>query len=289
MTATIDRAPTQINAPTLPSSFIVALRRIPFELLSFVRETPSLVFNFGYPALMYMVFVATGIIDLSTGIMAIPGATDFGFETYFLPGMIATGILVATTQELGIRVVEERESSALKRLKTTPTTAAAYVGGKLGQVSIMVLGQNIVLLAIANLGYDALLPQGAKAWAMYIGMLFLGTLCGSALGFALAVLLPSTRSANGTIVPVLLILQFFSGVFFPFNQLPEWMQTVAGFFPLRWLASGLRAAFYPEFMTAMEPGESFQTVTGLVVLAAWTSASIVVALRFFRWMPHDEK
>lgn len=268
---------------SLPSTPKVALRRIPLELLAFSRETSALIFNFGYPTIMYLLFVGSGVFDEGLSM------TDFGMNQYFLPGMLATGIVLATTQELGLRVVEERESSLLKRLRTTPTTATAYVLGKFGQVSVLAIAQSLLLLTVATVVFDTPMPDTASKWGVFAATLFLGIACGTALGFALAVLLPSVRSANGVIVPVVLILQFFSGVFFPFNTLPEWMQSVAGIFPLRWLASGMRSVFFPDYMSQVEPGESFSIALGLAILGVWTIVSVVVAVRFFRWVPNDQK
>lgn len=268
----------------LPSTAVVAARRVPFELLSFSREVSSLIFNFGYPTIMYLIFVGSGVFSVEGRQM-----TDFGMNQYFLPGMLATGIVLATTQELGIRVVEERETSLLKRLRTTPTTATAYVLGKLGQVGVLAVTQAAILIAVATLGFGATLPETPEKWGIFAATFILGVACGAALGFGLAVLLPSARSANGVVVPTVLILQFFSGVFFPFNSLPSWMQTVAGVFPLRWLASGMRAAFFPDYMAEVEPGSSFDVGLGLGVLAIWTVVSIAIAVRFFRWVPHEQK
>lgn len=266
----------------LPSTPLVAARRVPFELLSFAREVSSLFFNFAYPTLMYLIFVGSGVF--SDGLER----TDFGMNQFFLPGMVATGVILATTQELGMRVVEERETSLLKRLRTTPTTALAYVLGKLGQVGILALAQTALLMTVATLGFGATLPDSPKKWGIFISTLLLGIACGAALGFGLSVLLPTVRSANGVIVPTVLVLQFFSGVFFPFDSLPGWMQTVASVFPLRWLASGMRAALFPDYMAQMEPSGSFDVAVGLVVLSAWTVVSIVIAVRFFRWVPHEQ-
>ena len=266
----------------LPSTPLVAARRISFELLSFSRETSAVVFNFAYPVIMYLIFVGSGVFgeDLKM--------SDFGMNQFFLPGILATGIVLATTQELGLRVVEERQTSLLKRLRTTPTTALGYVLGKLGQVSVIALAQTALLLAVATLGFGATLPGTAEKWGIFFATLLLGIACGAALGFGLAVLLPTVRSANGVIVPTVLVLQFFSGVFFPFDSLPGWMQTVASVFPLRWLASGMRAAFFPDYMADLEPSGSFNVLVGLLVLSAWTVVSAVVAVRFFRWVPHEQ-
>ncbi len=52
----------------------------------------------------------------------------------------------------------------------------------------------------------------------------------------------------------MLVLQFISGVYLPFTQLPDWLQDVASVFPLRWMASGMRSVFLPSQFASAEPG-----------------------------------
>jgi hypothetical protein len=49
-----------------------------------------------------------------------------------------------------------------------------------------------------------------------------------------------------------IILQFFSGVFFVFTDLPGWMQQVAALFPLKWMTQGMRSVFLPDSFAAQE-------------------------------------
>jgi ABC-type multidrug transport system, permease component len=270
-----------IKTAKLTSPVLVGIRRIPFELLMFSRELSAVVFSFAYPVVMYLIFVGSEVFDLQLN--------DFTFAGYFLPGMIATGILLSTTQELGPRIVAERESSLLKRLRTTPATALSYVISKVGQVTVITMLQVSLLLVIAHFCFDAPLPPDSEAWILFSATLLLGIACGAAVGFALAQLIPTVRSANGTVMPVLLVLQFFSGVFFPFFSLPAWMRAIADVFPLRWLTSNLRAVFFPESFAEVEPSGSFQVGTGLIMLSLWFLVSIIVAVRFFRWVPHEQK
>ena len=49
-----------------------------------------------------------------------------------------------------------------------------------------------------------------------------------------------------------------AAVFIEFNSVPPWMRAVAGIFPLRWLAAGMRSVFLPDrFETAGETPTSF--------------------------------
>ena len=71
------------------------------------------------------------------------------------------------------------------------------------------------------------------------------------------------------IAALALILQFFSGVFFGFLELPGWMQQVAALFPLKWLTQGMRSAFLPEQAGAFEIAGGWEHGRTVLVLAAW--------------------
>jgi ABC-2 type transport system permease protein len=108
------------------------------------------------------------------------------------------------------------------------------------------------------------------------------------LGIAFSVVPRSARSAGAMITPVVLVLQFISGVFFVYNDLPPWLQQVAELFPLKWLAQGMRSVFLPESFEAIEVGGSWQHGTTAIVLTAWLVVGLVLSIRYFTWMRRDD-
>ena len=80
-----------------------------------------------------------------------------------------------------------------------------------------------------------------------------------------------------------IVLQFFSGVFFGFTELPGWMQQVAALFPLKWLTQGMRSAFLPEEAGAFEIAGGWEHGRTALVLAAWVIIGVMVCMRTFRW------
>lgn len=89
------------------------------------------------------------------------------------------------------------------------------------------------------------------------------------------------------IIPIALILQFISGVYLTFSILPSWLQSVANVFPLRWMASGMRAAFLSASFESGEPGETWALATGAGVLVAWLVVGLIVCGMTFRWIRKD--
>ena len=103
------------------------------------------------------------------------------------------------------------------------------------------------------------------------------------LGIAITTIIPSANAAPAIIQTPFLILQFISGVFFTLASLPTWLQWVAGLFPLRWVAQGLRSVFLPDLYQYAEPGMSWQLELVAIVLAAWIIAGLGIAVLTFKW------
>ncbi len=103
------------------------------------------------------------------------------------------------------------------------------------------------------------------------------------LAVAFSTAIPNARSAPAIVTLPFLILQFISGVFFPYSQLPAWMQTIAAFFPLKWMTQGLRSVFLPADFARVEPAGTWELGRVAAVLAAWCVASLLLSLLTFRW------
>ena len=92
-----------------------------------------------------------------------------------------------------------------------------------------------------------------------------------------------------TVTPVALVLQFISGVFFQFNQVPTWLQTVAALFPLKWMAQGLRSVFLPDALAAEEPAGSWELGRVALVLAIWCVVGLLLCVRTFTWQDRTDR
>ncbi|WP_129336932.1 ABC transporter permease [Cellulomonas endophytica] len=285
-TPTTRPAPTTAaRAARLPSPLALGLWRTQHELRLFVRERDAVVFVFAYPVVMLAIFAT---VFGGPGEVYGPPGDEVPFSQYFLPGMVATGVVLTSFQSLAMSIAVERDEGGLKRLRGTPLPVSSYVLGKVGQVLVVSLAQTALLLAVAALVYDVPLPDDAGRWLTFAWVWALGTAAGAVCGVAFSSVPRTGRSAQAVVTPVVLVLQFVSGVFFMFHVLPGWMQTVASFFPLKWLAQGMRSVFLPDAARAVEPSGSWQHGTTALVLVAYLVVGLVVAARTFRWRRHDD-
>ncbi len=269
-----------MNAAIRPSFASLAWARGVTEIRVFFRERDSLIFIFLFPTIFLLLFAAImGSQTMTDGV----SAPVVHFSQYFLPGMLASGIVYTGYQNLAISIPVERDQGVLKRLRGTPLPPAAYFAGKVIQVIVVSIAQLALMLVIAKFALDIPLPTEAKTWVTFAWVFLLGISASTVLGLAMSSVPRTGKSASAVIIPVVLVLQFISGVYFPFNQIPEWMQTVSGVFPLRWMAEAMRGVFLPDFMRNQEPGNSWHYGTGAIIVGVWLVVGLVLALKTFRW------
>ena len=143
-----------------------------------------------------------------------------------------------------------------------------------------------VIRATAKPSNDKIkLPSTSLQWFTFVWASVLGLIGCTLLGIAFSVVPKTGRGASAVVSPIVLVLQFTSGVFFVFSQLPHWMQVFASFFPLKWLAQAMRSVFLPEAAAALEPSGSWELGMCALMLALWCVIGLVLAILFFRWTP----
>lgn len=260
----------------------IGRRRIVLELRQFFRDRESAIFNFMLPMILLVIF---GSVFANQQI----GFEDVTFSQYFLAGMIASGILYTSFQNLAIAIPMERDDGTLKRLAGLPMPKGAYFIGKAGMVFVAYVAQVIILLIVGIAFFGITLPTTADKWLTFAWVSILGLASCTLLGIAFSVVPKQGKGASAIVAPIVLVLQFTSGVFFVFNDLPEWMQSFASLFPLKWLTQTMRYVFLPDGAQVIEASGEWQLGLSAIVLTAWTIGGLVLALLLFRWAPRGER
>ena len=258
----------------VPSALTLGLHRGVLEIKQFSRQRESVVFTLAFPIILLAIF---GSVFKTT----LPGGITFA--QYFVAGMIASGLVNTGFQQLAILIPMEREFGALKRLRGTPAPASSYFIGKAILVFASMALQVALLLAAGVIFFGVDLPTDPMKWFTFTGLIVIGSAASTALGIAFAAVPKSGRGASAVVSPVVIILQFFSGVFFVFTDLPGWMQQVAAIFPLKWMTQGMRSVFLPDSFAAQEVAGTWETQRTFLVITAWLVAGIILAIRTFKW------
>jgi len=258
----------------IPNAITLGIRRGGLEIRQFSRQRESVVFTLLFPVILLIIF---GSVFKDT---IAPGVT---FSQYFVAGMIASGLVNTGFQALAITIPLERDFGALKRLRGTPMPASSYFIGKVILVSVSMVIQILMLLGFGLIFFGVEMPTDINKWITFTWLLLLGSACSTSLGIAFSIVPKSGRGASAVVSPIVIILQFFSGVFLIFTQLPPWMQQIAAIFPLKWLTQGMRSVFLPDSFAAEEVAKSWENGRTFTILIAWLIIGIFFSVRKFKW------
>ena len=197
---------------------------------------------------------------------------NLNFISYFVPSVLGMSLM-----QLGIfaaiPLVADREKLILKRLAATPLRRWQLVGSNVLMRLLIAIVQSVIILGvgIAFFGVELSGP-----FPFSIVFIVLGAVSFLALGYVIASFASTEDAANGMTSVIQFPMMFLSGTFFPIDQMPDVLQTVARVIPLTYLADALRqvmvggAAFAPLWVC-------------FAVLAGWLVVCFAIAARKFRW------
>ena len=244
------------------------------EIKQFMRRRESVVFTLMFPVLLLFIF---GSVFKNT---IAPGVT---FSQYFISGMVASGLVNTGFQQLAINIPMERDFGTLKRLRGTPMSPISFFIGKAILVFTAMLIQVFLLLLFGSLFFHLHMPHSPALWLRFAWLVILGSASSTVLGIAFATVIKSGRGAAAVVSPIVIILQFLSGVFFVFSSLPSWMQKFASLFPLKWLTQGMRSVFLPDSFASQEVAHSWEIGRTALILVVWLVLGTILAARSFKW------
>ncbi|WP_435061675.1 ABC transporter permease [Amycolatopsis thermoflava] len=232
-----------------------------------------------FPTVVFLV-----VMTLMKG-SVIPGTT-FSRGSMTLPSLIGASVgfnaMMSTMQQLTV----EREDGTLLRAKALPNGMSGYLIGKIVMVSGMTLVGIALLIVPGLLMFDGL-EIDAMTWVTLAWVLVLGLVATLPIGAVFGSLFENPRTMGVIMLPVMALVGT-SGIFYPIGELPSWIQGIAQVFPLYWLGLGMRSAFLPDSMVAVEIGQSWRTWETFGVLGAWAVAGLVLAPIVLRRMARRE-
>jgi ABC-2 type transport system permease protein len=245
-----------------------------YDLRAFLRSRQSQFFTLALPVLFLVIFAS--VFGGGGNTTQVAGGR-IGTSAYYVPGIIAFGVIAACFGNLVASVTAQRERGVLKRRRATPVPAAAVVAGRVLTAVVVAVVMAIVLTGIGWAAYGARVP-GRTALALAVTVVT-GAASFCCLGYAVSSLIRDEDAALPAAMALTLPLYFISGVFVAVSALPRWLAGAGEVFPVRHLASALLVAYNPHTTGMGFAGPD------LLIVAAWGVAGLLIALRKFSWLP----
>lgn len=186
------------------------------------------------------------------------------------PSVLGLAVWSSSFTSVAIATGFERRYGVLERLAATPLGRGGLLAGKALAVGLVLLGQLVVLVAVALLlGWRAAYTVGSLLASLALVVL------AAAAFVALALLLAGRLRAEATLAVanlVYVVLLVGGALVIPVSRYPRVLQPVVEALPTAALGEGLRAG-----ATGLVPGWPF------AVVAVWLVLAGLLARRSFRW------
>ncbi|HEX2907201.1 MAG TPA: ABC transporter permease [Phototrophicaceae bacterium] len=236
------------------------------EAKLFLREPVGAFFTLVFPLLMLLIF---GTIYASQPATA---SGEPGSISSLIPAFTAMIIGQTGLMSVTITMATYRENGILRRLRTTPVSPL-----------VVMVAQVIVVFTMTSLGMLLLLIAGKLLYNVsFAGNLFnilggfiLGSLSFFGLGFILAGIMPTARTAQVVALVLLYPMLILSGAAWPRELMPDTIQSLSACLPLTYVVNLLHGLWLGE------PWSNH--LLDVAVLVGMLLLGVIVSAKTFRW------
>jgi ABC-2 type transport system permease protein len=200
-----------------------------------------------------------------------------GNPSYFdfiAPGIMAMTVMMSVMTGLPVAISQEKEIGTMDGMMVAPINRLSILLGKTMAQTGRGLIQGIIILALA-IGIFGVAIQGSIL--LVFALLLLGVFSFVGLGIVITSFTKDQETAQMLMMTLMFPMMFLSGVFFPIQQMPWYMQDISKVLPLTYASDALRKVMV---LGAGIP----QISTDLIILIAFGIVMIAIALPVFRRM-----
>jgi ABC-type multidrug transport system permease subunit len=199
--------------------------------------------------------------------------TGTRYIDFLVPGLITMGVMMSSMWGISYGIIEKRSKKLLRRLVATPMKKSHFLIALITVRITMNFIESLVLFLFALFAFKMTI-QGS------ISALILMFLAGNIAFAGIAVFVSShtsnTEVGNGLINFVVFPMMILSGIFFSYQNFPEWSLPVIKNLPLTMLTDGIRSIF--------NEGAGYHDVAlPILILLAVGILFFSVGLKIFKW------
>jgi ABC-2 type transport system permease protein len=200
----------------------------------------------------------------------VPGKTNY-FD-FVAPGIMAMTVMMSVMTGLPAAISQEKEVGTMDGMMVAPINRLSIILGKtLGQ-TVRGLLQGVVILALAVWLFGVTIEGSVL---LVFGLLILGVFSFVGLGIVITSFAKDQQTATMLITTLIFPMMFLSGVFFPIQQMPWYMQMISRVLPLTYATDAMRKV--------MVLGAGVPAITTeLTVLVVFGAVMTAVAVPVFR-------
>jgi len=200
----------------------------------------------------------------------VPGEPNY-FQ-FMAPGIMAMVVMLSVMTGLAASIAREREDGTLDGILVSPINRLSIILGKAFSQTARGLLQAAIILGLATLLFGVVI-HGNLLLVVLLLILSIFSFVG------VGVLISALATRQETAMTIMMTLQFpmlfLSGVLFPVQQMPEWIQAISKAVPLTYATQALR-----QVMTL---GVGISEVIGqIIILVGFGIVTLAIAIPAFQ-------
>jgi ABC-2 type transport system permease protein len=162
---------------------------------------------------------------------------EFSYFDFIAPGIMAMTVMMSVMTGLPAAISQEREVGTLDGMMVAPINRLTIILGKtLAQMARGIL-QGVLILVLAVTLFGVTVHGNVL---LVFALLLLGVFSFVGLGVVLTSFAKDQETAVMMMTTIMFPMMFLSGVFFPIEQMPWFMQSISKVLPLTYVADALR-------------------------------------------------
>ncbi len=166
---------------------------------------------------------------------AIPG--QFSYFDFIAPGLMAMTVMMSVMTGLPAAISQEKEVGTLDGMMVAPINRLAIIVGKTLAQTVRGLLQGTLILTLAVALFGVTIHGNIM---LIFALLLLGVFSFVGIGVVLTSFAKDQETAMMVMTTLMFPMMFLSGVFFPIQQMPWYMQNISKLLPLTYAATALR-------------------------------------------------
>jgi len=199
--------------------------------------------------------------------------TGTRYIDFLVPGLITMGVMMSCMWGISYGIIEKRSKKLLRRLVATPMKKSHFLIALITVRIIMNFIESLVLFFFALFAFKMKIQGDITA---LIIMFLAGNIAFAGIAVFVSSNTSNTEVGNGLINFVVFPMMVLSGIFFSYQNFPDWSLPVIRKLPLTTLTDGIRSIF--------NEGAGYHEVAIPILVLTLTGVIFFSAgLKIFKW------
>jgi ABC-2 type transport system permease protein len=199
--------------------------------------------------------------------------TGTRYIDFLVPGLIAMGVMMSSMWGISYGIIEKRSKKLLRRLVATPMKKSHFLFALITVRITMNFIESLVLFIFALFAFSMTIQGNLSALIL---MFLAGNIAFAGIAVFVSSHTSNTEVGNGLINFVVFPMMVLSGIFFSYQNFPDWSLPVIKNLPLTMLTDGIRSIF--------NEGAGYHEVAiPILILTATGAIFFAIGLKIFKW------